>query len=237
MEPADQPVPLPSIPRDFSVKDVGRRMLKAACSAVPWPLGAALQEVVDLVLVEPLVRRQLDFLDSWVRRTDEQQRKGQSRDWNELAADPAFTAAVIQATRIAQTQHQREMLEALRNVLVNTAAGKPALDDDARTMLLHLLERFTPSHLVLLRFLDDPMKIVPPGGFALHRTIAQMLLVVHPDFQPRPEFREQLAQELYDMRLIKVQTLATKMSTPASNTLPLGKRLLELVADPNTWPE
>lgn len=233
-EPEREPMSA-RLPLRFGSGDIAHKLAKVALSALPWPLGSVAPEFWDLVVAPPTARKIAELLHDAVRAINELQAREQCRDWEAIAADPSFVPTVVQATRIAQAQHQREMLEALRNVLVSTAAGKPALDDDARAILLLLLERFTPSHLLLLRFLDDTRRVVPSGGFKPHWTIAQLLNTVHPEFRSRSELRQVITRQLYEMHLINVQELTR--TAEASHTLPLGKRLLALVADPSTWPQ
>lgn len=79
-----------------------------------------------------------------------------------LAANPDFLDALVDATMTATATGQREKLDALRNAVLNTALPGE-LDSDSQAMFLRYVRDFTPSHLRLLKLLDDP-----PAWFAAH---------------------------------------------------------------------
>jgi hypothetical protein len=69
---------------------------------------------------------------------------------------------VVNATRTVEHTHQAEKIDALRNAVLNSVATD-APDADTQTIIMNLIDRFTPSHLRLATLWDDP-----PGWFASH---------------------------------------------------------------------
>jgi len=72
-----------------------------------------------------------------------------------LAANEAFISAFAQATQAALRTHQKEKREALRNAVVNVAIGKEP-DPNRQQQFLFLIDRFSETHLTVLRFFEDP---------------------------------------------------------------------------------
>jgi hypothetical protein len=79
-----------------------------------------------------------------------------------LLGNDLFTDAAVTATRTAEHTHQAEKIEALRNAVLNSV-DPDAPDADTQEIILNLIDRFTPSHLRLVTFWDDP-----PAWFASH---------------------------------------------------------------------
>jgi len=72
-----------------------------------------------------------------------------------LAHNEEFVSVVLQATQSAVKTHQRKKIEALRNAVLNVAAGKaPVFEKQA--IFLQYVDRFEPLHLELLGFMEAP---------------------------------------------------------------------------------
>lgn len=64
-------------------------------------------------------------------------------------------ASAVQATQTALRTHLEEKLKALKNAVVNVALGKEP-DPDRQQQFRTLVDRFSDTHLVVLKFLNDP---------------------------------------------------------------------------------
>ncbi len=71
-----------------------------------------------------------------------------------LLDNEVFLDAFIQSTRIAQTTHQQEKLEALRNALENSVAPD-APDADEQARFFGLVDQFSARHILLLRWAQE----------------------------------------------------------------------------------
>jgi hypothetical protein len=81
-------------------------------------------------------------------------------DPESLVDNEQFLDAVVTATRTVDRSSQREKIEALRNAVLNAALpGAP--DHDIQQLYLGLVDDLTPTHLRLLKLLNDP-----PSWFA-----------------------------------------------------------------------
>ena len=85
--------------------------------------------------------------------------------FEDLAEHDVFVDAVINASRAAQATHQEEKLAALRNGVLNSL-GPDAPTTDEQSRFFRLVEQFTPSHLRLLIFFDDPGAFFDAAGIA-----------------------------------------------------------------------
>ena len=72
-----------------------------------------------------------------------------------LAENDQFVSASLRALQSAVRTHQAEKLEALKNAILNVAVGGEP-EADRQTVFLDLVDRFTPLHLALLQFFQDP---------------------------------------------------------------------------------
>jgi hypothetical protein len=105
--------------------------------------------------------------------------------FEDLAQNEQFVSAVLQATQAAVRTHQEEKIEALRNAVLNVAIGID-LSQDLRAIFLSFIDTFAPSHMRMLRFLQN-------------RVSAPL------DFDPRREraFSDQLINDLNNRGLLK----------------------------------
>lgn len=92
--------------------------------------------------------------------------RGRVADIEERIASDAFVTAFLHAGHISMRAHQREKRLALRNAVLNVVAGT-APDDDLQIVFLSLIDQFTPWHLRLLAYLDDPMAWMESHGRAI----------------------------------------------------------------------
>lgn len=72
-----------------------------------------------------------------------------------LSNNESFLTVVLQATSIALRNHQKEKLEALRNAIINSVLPN-APDESLQLMFLNFIDSFTPCHLIMMDFIDNP---------------------------------------------------------------------------------
>lgn len=73
-----------------------------------------------------------------------------------LATNEAFNSTFFQAAQAVLRTHDKEKLEALRNAVLNVAAGAAEEDQSRVTAFLSLIDRFTPAHLRILGTFRNP---------------------------------------------------------------------------------
>jgi hypothetical protein len=126
--------------------------IRAAISEAHSSIPAA--EFLRLVLVPPMGKRRDEWLQSLYDRLHALEQRVAGFRLDALVNNDAFISAALQASQAAVRTHEREKLEALRNAVLNVAAGRSA-DADAMTFFLALVDSFSATHLELLRYFDN----------------------------------------------------------------------------------
>jgi hypothetical protein len=153
-----------------------------------------------------------------------------------LAENNLFLDSLPRASRMAESTHQSEKLDALRNAVLNSVLpGSP--DADTQTILLNYVEDLTPSHLQLLALLNNPRIFYQQLGIAwpdLH--MGGMSHIVEQAFPLwQREFFDQLLRELNSRGLVGISSLHITQSGAGlanSATTNLGRTLLNFISNP-----
>jgi len=134
-------------PPEEGTADLVLRLMKAGISAIPVAGGP----VVELmsILGSPVERRRLDWLTSLAEDLSRLKKQVADLTDQKLSENAAFVTAALQATQMAGRTHQNEKLEALRNAVLNVAAGS-APEDDIQAMFLDAVDSLTATHMQFL---------------------------------------------------------------------------------------
>jgi hypothetical protein len=211
--------------------------VRAAMSAVP--LGGAVAEVYHHVIGTPLQRRQDRWMASVAAALGKLFERVEGLSPEKLAEHEAFVSAAMRASQIAIRTHQQEKLDALRNAVLNVAAGTD-VDDDQQSVFIDWIDALTPSHLVLLSFLRDPAAFAAARGKTLRELYAgspmSHLEDAAPELASRREFVQQAMRDLHSRGLAARDSLGGVMTgrgTTQKATTALGDRFLDFITVPN----
>jgi hypothetical protein len=161
----------------------------------------------------------------------------------ELVNSEPFTTAVLHATQIALRTHQHEKLQALRNAVLNVAAGT-APGDDLQMLFLDAIDALTPSHLRLLAFLKDPRawllahdSALSKANGALTSSVKAVVERAIPEWANQRQFYGLLFDNLAARGLVQgtsavIDTSMTLDGALASRTTDLGKQFLAFITAP-----
>jgi hypothetical protein len=134
-------------------KDTAHLVVKAALSFVP---GAS--DLFEYFVVPPMQKR----LGKWREEISQALLyllENQGVKLDDLQGNEQFVTIVAQATSIAIRNHQKEKLEALKNVIVNSVTS-PEIEEDLQLTFIRFVDELTPSHLYLLRlFINNKVEI------------------------------------------------------------------------------
>ncbi len=125
---------------------------KGTISGIPVA-GGILAEWFNFLVASPLERRTAQ----WMRSIAEGLRALESRcliDFNDLHYNENFTTVMVRATQAAMRNHQDDKVRALRNAVLN-AAVEIDVDDDIQALFIDYVDRFTPSHLLILTYICE----------------------------------------------------------------------------------
>lgn len=232
--------PIAEPPKADKMDTAAKLVAGAAGSAVPIPfVGGVLTTAFEMMADRGLNKRR----DAWEQTVVAA--ISQLIEWNKAFADSdILLTAVVKAGRIALATHQQEKLDALRNAVVNSVApGAPADDEQAR--FFRLIDELTPSHIVMLRFLQSPgeaFRQLPvdqrPERFNIHTEMVMMgkvFEVVAPGIATNLEFRDLLVHDLSQAHLTltfsSLDDLGMEISDDRTFATSLGVRFLAFISD------
>lgn len=138
-----------------SKSDWTHTLAKAGISAIPI-IGGPAAELLGALMVPPLAKRRDEWLKSIAEGLKELERKVDGFTIESLVGNDIFVSAVMHASLVALRNHQQEKIEVLRNAVLNVACGR-APHEDLQLMFLHMIDSFTPWHIRLLAYFNDPV--------------------------------------------------------------------------------
>jgi hypothetical protein len=112
---------------------------------------------IDLLTAPLRGKRMNDWCEEFRLCFNDLAQKVEGLTWERLEKNEAFFSTFAQATQSAIKSHQAEKLEALRNAVLNVALGREP-DPNRQHQFLALVDRFSETHLVVLKFLNDPAR-------------------------------------------------------------------------------
>lgn len=143
-----EPYPQPGAGDYFS------QIVKLGISAIP-DFGGPASELFGMITAPLLGRRRDQWLEDLRAGLNDLSRRVESLTIHSLAHNERFVSAVVQATPAAVRTEQQVKREALRNAVLNVAAGT-MLEPDRQAMFLNLVDEFTATHLQILQFFRKP---------------------------------------------------------------------------------
>jgi hypothetical protein len=232
----DERTRMPSNP----VGEWGLVVAKAAVSLIPFAGGSA-AEVLGAIIQPVIERRKIAWFEGIAKGLDNLSKQVVNLTPERLAQDEAFTTAFLHASQIAMRTQQQEKLEALRNSVLNVAAGT-APDASVQLMFLNALDTLTPWHLILLDCIADP------SGWAASRQYplapgytpdaSNIFEAFFRDKLPIEGFDGQLLQDLYNRGLAannvnpRGQLFPQSPETVIPHITSLGREFLRFVVAP-----
>ena len=214
--------------------DWAHTIAKGALSAIP-AVGGPAAELLAAIIVPPLARRR----DEWIRALADGLHVLEARVEGftiaGLAENEAFVSTVMQATTVAVRTHQQEKREALRNAVLNVAAGR-APDEDRQGMFLSWEDTFTAWHLRLLRVFQDPRLAVGNRADDIGMgSLGHLIERLFPELRREPAFYDQVWRDLYTRGLTNTDSLHATMTgngLVSKRTTELGDVFLSFIAVP-----
>lgn len=223
-----------------STRDYIHTGIKAGLSTAPF-IGGPIAEFFSFVIAPPLEKRRTEWLIEIYKRLQLLEKTSEDFKPENLAKNEKFFSVFLQATQIAMRTHQKEKLEALRNAVINSVII-PTIDENLQMIFLNLVDRYTPWHLTILQFSDNPGRYAKDhqiqypiwalGGFS------HMIEYTFKELQGRPFFYKQILKELVSDGLIKESEHfhAGKSGDGMfdARTTNLGKQFLNFIQNPIT---
>ena len=219
---------------ELSSGDCAHFGVKAGLSAIPY-LGGPIAEFFSFVISPPLVKRRDEWLIEIYDRLKSLEEKNEGSNIANLQENENFISMLLYATQIAMRTHQKEKLEALKNAAINSVLI-PEIDENMQMIFINIIDRYTPWHLIILNFLNDPRKFGEEKGINYPNWssagISSVLEHALPDLKGKNEFYDQIVKDLYNNGLINLTSLHGMMSGNGlfqSNTTNMGKDFLRFI--------
>ncbi len=211
-------------------------------SAVPV-VGGAATELLELI-ESPVDRRTKEWIENIaieLNRLRERVAEQEDRDiFEEIFKDERFVTTLLEASRAATRMTDDEKCAALSNAILNSAV-RTNPDKDMQAIFVDLLGRFTPSHLRILKFYDDPraqlarvgqLEWVDRGSAG---GVGDVLEMAHPEFKGRQEFYRKVVNDLKQEGLVNggLGVIMTRDGAVARRTTDWGRRFLRFITTPD----
>ena len=211
---------------------------RAAVSLIPFAGGPA-AEVLGAIIQPVIERRKTEWLEGIAKGLDDLSKQVADLTPERLAQDEAFTTAFLHASQIAVTTHQQEILDALRNAVLNVAVGDGP-DYSLQTILLDAINTLTPWHIWLLECIADPVGWANARKYPIATPPPDpvtMLEAFYRGQMPAEGFQEYVFQSLYNLGLTTTNTMPAGLPTGSLVRVPpritdLGNKFLAFIAEP-----
>lgn len=226
------------LPTKKGAGDIAREVGRAVVSVIP-AAGGPLQVAFENIFSSPIEKRKEAWLEQLAGVVEEVQQRIADISPEKLAANEAFVTVAMQASQVAIRNHQQVKLEALRNVVLNSALPNPPQEDE-QMIFLRLIDQLTPWHLRVLALLDDPLRwmgrngVQNPGwGMGGPSTVLEHCL---PDLRGQRETYDQIVRDLQSEGLLGqgqfMHVTMTGGGMVASRTTERGKRFIKFITAP-----
>jgi len=220
-----------------NASDVAYTLVKAGISAIPIA-GAPATEIFSLIVAPPYERRRDEWIESIGNGLKELAEKLEDFKIEALSQNEAFITTVTHASQAAIRNHQKEKLEALRNAVLNAALPN-APEEDLQLMFLNFVDSFTPWHLAILKFFDNPREWGQKHGISYQSYMSgSPSTVLEESFQALRGKRDVYGLYVSDlnsrglMDAGGLHTMMTEQGMFASRTKTLGKQFIKFVSSP-----
>ncbi len=222
---------------ESTMDDHAHTAIKAVLSAVPI-VGGPAAELFAAIIAPSLALRRDEWLRDLAERLLRLEETVEGFKIESLTGNDPFVTAVLHATQIAVRNHNDEKREALRNAVLNVAAGR-APEEDYQAMFLNFIDTFTPWHIRILRFSKEINSMAMAKGIDttgyLAGAVSIVLEGVFDDLKGQREFYDQIVRDLEVRGLIGMKSLHTMMTGRGifeKKTTALGDKFLAFITAP-----
>lgn len=229
----------PKEKREIAQSEARDKTSKIISSFVPG--GTAAYELLTTLVVPLHEKKKREFINDLAIRLKKLEDQGEV-DFEELAQNEEFNTIITKAILLAQQNHQKEKLEALRNVVINsvTKLPKEVIEFDEVDYFLSILERINPIHLTLLDTFNNPKKVIEDKGVDLSMihtsSLKSIFLKIHPRLSRKSQIIDICWNDLNNFGLVEGESLNTISSMGGrvdARSTELGGLFLEMITYPD----
>jgi len=221
-----------------SAGDYVHTAVKGTIATIPL-IGAPASEFFSLVIAPPLEKRRDMWLIEIHQRLQQLEETIEGFRVEKLSENERFTSSLLYATSVAMRTHQIEKLTALRNAVINSSLNI-SLDENLELIFLNFVDRYTPWHLLILYYFNDPIKYAAQNGIEypnwIHGGASTALEYALPEMKGKESIYKQVVKDLASDGLLSagdfLNVIMTANGMLASRTTNLGKQFLMYVSEP-----
>ena len=208
------------------------------------PGGASAYELFT-ALVAPLhVKRKEGWVREVTMRLHKLETEGKIK-MEELSRNEEFNTIITKATLLAQQTHQKEKVEALRNIVQNAAIKLPSsvMYFDMMDYFLSILDRINPIQILLLKLYKDPQTAALEKNIDLTpfkdsnssldgSEIKNLFYLIHPELKEKDELVIYSWKELIRVGFVKSDPINKRVPNSSIlkvRTRKLGEQFLEMI--------
>jgi hypothetical protein len=197
-------------------------------------------EIFGMVIAPPLQKRQAEWMEEVAHGLKQLEGRAEGFKIERLKDNEQFISIVLTATQTANRSHQQEKREALRNAVLNVAAGS-GLEQDAEAIFLSLIDRFTAWHLRILRLFQSPLELSKAKGIRpesydfVGGSRATLLEEYYPDMRGQRQFYDVAVSDLHAQKMFgapDLQAMITGRGMFQKVTTDWGDRFLKFITAP-----
>jgi hypothetical protein len=207
------------------------------------PMGSASYELITTLVVPLHEKKKQEFINDLATRLKRLEKQGKV-DFKELAENEEFNTIITKAILLAQQNHQKEKIIALKSLVINSTLeiNSGMLDYEEQNMYLRIVERIDATQFIMLKMFYKPKDYLHAIDRAdlINSTdrISTLFLNVYPDFKEKIDLLTQMWAELHRFGLVSSEIFSNQFSinttTLRSNVITsFGIKFLELIDNPN----
>lgn len=213
--------------------DYAHSLIKGLIGAIPIA-GALSSEILSVIITPPLERRRNEWLVEVENRLIELN-ESKLIDLEDLRKNNHFIDIVIQTTSLALKTHEKDKFEAYKNILINTSLNID-IDQTIAKIYIHQLEKFTPLHLKILKFINNPqmyfesIKVKPKTNIS--GSLSQVIFQAFPELESQKELLNLVWNDLRSCGFHNFGDVQSSMSGTivfTSRTTKFGKDFIEFI--------
>ncbi|MEX1269480.1 MAG: hypothetical protein WEA56_10790 [Balneolaceae bacterium] len=175
------------------------------------PMGSAAYELLTTIVVPLHEKKRREFIHDLASRLKKLEDQGQI-DFEELGRNEEFNTITTKAILLAQQNHQKEKIQALKNLVENTALkmSTQKINSDIIEHYLNQIERFSDLHFLLLKTFESPIEIMKGIGRKTSFEFINLRMVfskLHPELDSKKDYIQIIWKDLYNEGLVIKETM------------------------------
>ncbi len=219
--------------------DLAHTSAKAVLSAIS---AGVFGEYFSHFVSSPLEKRRDEWFQNLYERLIQLEELVHGFNLKEIFQDEVFLTTFINATRYAIANHQKEILDALRNAVLNSALPESP-DETRQKIFVRWAGELSAGHIHILRLFYEKPELIPVIDLsdkqwrlnAATDKLASVIEQAYPDMEGNYHLYLQIVDDLSDRGLITGLLPAKDMATEIKRSpvvSPIGKEFWQFISSP-----